>query len=171
MIVVWGITVSKSMFALLGLKCIIIIYRLGTLNAIMSVKRASGSSPTPPRKVRKLSGYNCWHRQFLQSPGNLSFRCSMDLISLFSMKNYMSLWANEYIHFIQCHVEAKMLSSLSEKNKVSGSKWRALSANERQQFNEMANSKQVTATTNKKKEMRRALSSLTNMVNGQFSYK
>ena len=64
-----------------------------------------------------------------------------------------------------------MLSSLSKKNKESGSKWRALSANERQQFNEMVNSKQVTATTNKKKKMRRALSSLTNMVNGQFSYK
>ena len=69
---------------------------------------------------------------------------------------------------VYIYVEAKILSSLSEKNKVSGRKWRA---NERQQSNEMANSEQATATTNEKKEMRRVLPSLTNMVNGQCSCK
>ena len=35
-----------------------------------SRKRGDHDSSVPaPRKMRKLSGYNCWHRQFLQSPG------------------------------------------------------------------------------------------------------
>lgn len=61
-------------------------------------------------------------------------------------------------------VEGKMLSSLSEKNKVSACKWRALSDNEREAFNKQANSEQAKSSPSAKKEMRKALSSLTNIV-------
>ena len=57
-----------------------------------------------------------------------------------------------------------MLSSLSEKNKVSACKWRALSDEEREAFNEQANSEQAKSSSSTKKEMRKALSSLTNIV-------
>ena len=49
-----------------------------------------------------------------------------------------------------------MLSSLSEKNKVSACKWRALSDEERGAFNEQANSEQAKSSSTKK-EMRKAL--------------
>ena len=64
-------------------------------------------------------------------------------------------------------VEGKRLDTLSEKNKVSGCKWRELTDKERQKYNEMAHNEEATSSTStasKKKEMRRALSSLTNIV-------
>ena len=64
-------------------------------------------------------------------------------------------------------VEGKSLDTLSEKNRVSGSKWRELTDEERHRYNEMAQSEEATSsasTASKKKEIRRALSSLTNIV-------
>ena len=60
--------------------------------------------------------------------------------------------------------EGKRLPTLSEKNKVSGCKWRELTNEERQTYNEMAQNEEATSTVSKNKEMRRALSSLTNIV-------
>ena len=63
--------------------------------------------------------------------------------------------------------EGKRLPTLSEKNKVSGCKWRELMNEERQTYDEMAQNVAATCTStiSRKKEMRRALSNLTNIVN------
>ena len=66
-------------------------------------------------------------------------------------------------------VEGKMLSSLSEKNKVSACKWRVLSNEEHEAFNEQANSEQAKLSSTKK-EMSKALSSLTNIVSKLSTY-
>lgn len=62
--------------------------------------------------------------------------------------------------------EGRSLGSLSEK-KISGSKWRELTNDEKQEYNEKAqklNEEAIYSSVSKKKEMRRALSSLTNIV-------
>ena len=64
-------------------------------------------------------------------------------------------------------IEGRSLGSLSEKNKISGSKWRELTNEEQKVYNEKAqklNEEAAYSSVGKRKEMRRALSSLTNIV-------
>ena len=67
--------------------------------------------------------------------------------------------------------EAKELTSLAEKNQVSSTKWRALTEQERKVYNERAKHAQVTPNQmNEKKEVRRVLGTLTNLVGNAFVY-
>ena len=59
--------------------------------------------------------------------------------------------------------EGKRLPTLSEKKKYQDANG-LLTNEERQTYNEMAQNEEATSTVSKKKEMRRALSSLTNIV-------
>ena len=76
-------------------------------------------------------------------------------------------------NFVYLFSEGKRLPTLSEKNKVSGCKWRELTNEERQIYNEMAQNETATcaSTISRKKEMRRALSSLTNIVSIHHNYR
>ena len=64
----------------------------------------------------------------------------------------------------------RSLDTLSEKNKMSGCKWRELAYEERQKYNEMAQNEEATSSTStaSKKEIRRALLSLTNIVSMHY---